>query len=161
MWKKVTALLLTLLLFGEAFLATSPLNAQPGPIIFKKSKYLQRDAQGERDMVRTDILIFEDRIEIRRHDRPDIVKSLEYSKIRAAQYSYSKSPRWKSGAGAAVAVGVFAIPLFFLKGKKHWLTFQEEGDYAVVKLDKRIHRELIVAFESKSGIKVERLKDEG
>jgi len=62
--------------------------------------------------------------------------------------------------GAVVAAGVFALPLFFMKGKKHIVSLLQEANYVVLKLDKKIYRKLIVAFESKSGVDVECLKDE-
>lgn len=130
------------------------------PVVFTKSKIAVRNPEGERDLVRSDIHVYNDRLEVLSHGKPEVLKKVMYQDITDAQYSYSKSPRWKSASGVAVAVGVFAIPLFFMKGKKHWLTLQEEGDYVVLKLDKKIFRELIAAFESKSGIEVERLAEE-
>jgi hypothetical protein len=136
------------------------LRADAAPIVFTKSKFAIRHEDGKRDLVRSDIHLYDDRIEVLTHGKKETLKSLPYAEIKEAQYSFSKSPRWKSGAGAAVAIGIFAIPLFFMKGKKHWLTIQVEGDYVVLKLDKKIFRELIVAFEAKSGIEVERLEGE-
>ena len=143
--------------------ATQPIRGLPAdsaPVVFTKSKLAVRKPNGKRDLVRSDIHVYDDRIEILKHGKPQVLETMAYDRIKEAQYSFSKSPRWKSGAGAAVVIGVFAIPLFFMKGKKHWLTIQQEGDYVVLKLDKKIHRELIAAFEAKSGVEVERLKDE-
>lgn len=83
------------------------------------------------------------------------MKRLPYREVRAAEYSYSKHPRWKEGLGAAVAVGVFAAPVFFLKGKKHWLTLQTENDYAVIRLDKRNYEVVCLSFEAHSGVRVD------
>lgn len=88
------------------------------------------------------------------------LKALPYKEIKAAEYSYSKAPRWKSAGVAAVAIGVLAVPLFFLKGKKHWLTVHTATDYAVLHLDKNDYRLIITAFETRSGVKVEVLPDE-
>ena len=146
-----------------ALAATEPIRglpADPAPVVFTKSKLAVRNAKGKRDLVRSDIHVYDDRIEILKHGKPQVLESMAYDGIKEAQYSFSKSPRWKSGAGVAVALGVFAIPLSYMKGKKHWLTIQGDGDYVVLKLDKQIHRELIAAFEANSGVEVERLKDE-
>lgn len=84
------------------------------------------------------------------------MKKISYGTVRAAEYSYSKHPRWKEGLGAAIAVGIFAAPIFFLKGKKHWLTVQTENDYAVLRLDKKNYEVICLSFEAHSGIPVER-----
>ena len=88
------------------------------------------------------------------------LKSFSYKEIVTAEYSYSKQPRWKSAGVAAVAIGVFAMPLFFLKGKKHWLTIRTAKDYAVLHLDKNDYRLILTAFETRSGKKVEILPEE-
>lgn len=88
------------------------------------------------------------------------LKVFSYSSIKGAEYSYSKSPRWKSGVGVAIAVGVFALPLFFMKGKKHWLTVHGDGDYALLRLDKSNYKIVLPAFEARSGVKVETLAEE-
>jgi hypothetical protein len=84
-----------------------------------------------------------------------LLKEMPYEKIKAAQYSYSRHPRWKEGIGFAVAVGVFAAPIFFMKGKKHWLTLQTAHDYALLRLDKNNYQIIILALETKAGIEVE------
>jgi hypothetical protein len=89
-----------------------------------------------------------------------VLKTLPFAEIKSAEYSYSKSPRWKSGIGAAIAVGVFAIPIFFMKGKKHWLTIAGEKDFAVLRLDKNNYRLILPTFETKTGKRVEALADE-
>ena len=57
----------------------------------------------------------------------ELFKELERGDIKAATYSKSKHPRWKSGVGFAVAIGIFALPIFFMKAKHHWLTLQGRG----------------------------------
>ena len=83
------------------------------------------------------------------------MKKLSYRSVRAAEYSYSKHPRWKEGLGAAVAVGIFAAPIFFLKGKKHWLAVQTDNDYAIIRLDKKNYEVICLSFETHSGVRVE------
>ena len=89
-----------------------------------------------------------------------VLKSFTYAEIKGAQYSYSKSPRWKSGIGAAIAVGVFALPIFFMKGKKHWLTIAVEKDFAVLRLDKKNYKLILPAFEARTGKRVEAVAEE-
>lgn len=84
-----------------------------------------------------------------------LLKEIAYDDIKAAQYSYSRHPRWKEGIGFAVAVGVFAAPIFFMKGKKHWLTLQTADDYALLRLDKNNYQIIILALETKGGVQVE------
>lgn len=88
------------------------------------------------------------------------LKTLAYADIRGAEYSYSKSPRWKSGIGVAIAVGIFALPVFFMKGKKHWLTIAAEQDFAVLRLDKKNYKLILPTFEARTGKRVETVSEE-
>ena len=89
-----------------------------------------------------------------------VLKTFKYSDIKSAEYSYSKNPRWKTGLGLGAASILFppllfvAIPLGFTKHRRHWLTFQSDTDYAVLKLSKSNRKLIIPAFETKTGVKV-------
>jgi hypothetical protein len=87
----------------------------------------------------------------------ETLKSFPYAEIKAADYSFSKSPRWRAGIVTAAAFGVFALPVLFLKGKKHWLTVRTDTDSAVFRLDKSNYQGVLRALEVRSGQKVERL----
>ena len=79
-------------------------------------------------------------------------KTFPYSAVKGAEYSYAKSPRWKTA--------IFVSPLFlFTSGKKHWFLVQGEGDYALLHLDKSNYRLILAAFEARSGLKVETVAD--
>ena len=88
------------------------------------------------------------------------LKTLAYAGIKGAEYSYAKGPRWKSGIGLAVAVGVFALPVFFMKGKKHWLTIAAEQDFAVIRLDKKNYKLILPTFEALTGKRIQSLSEE-
>ena len=80
------------------------------------------------------------------------IKTFAYPTIKTMEYSYSKSPRWKTA--------IFVSPLFlFTSGKKHWLAVQGEGDYAVMQLDKTNFKLILAALETKTGKKVETVAD--
>ena len=106
------------------------------------------------------LLLEEGKLLIRAKNGGAELKSFDYVDIKSAEYSYSKSPRWKSGIGAAVAVGIFALPVFFMKGKKHWLTVRTKGNYALMQLDKGNYKIVLPAFEARSGVKVETVAEE-
>lgn len=89
-----------------------------------------------------------------------LLKRLPYAGIAGAEYSYAKSPRWKSGIGLTIAFGVFALPVFFMKGKKHWLTIAAEKDFAVLRLDKNNYKLILPAFEARTGKRVESVAEE-
>jgi hypothetical protein len=89
------------------------------------------------------------------HDR-----SFPYRSLVSATYSQSKHPRWKEGLGVAVAVGVFSAPIFFMKSTRHWLTLQSGDDFMVLRLDKNNVNLVLPALESRTGLKVERVKDD-
>jgi hypothetical protein len=121
---------------------------------FQKIKLLTRDGEktAETDAI---LVLAPDRLVVRSKKGDWEMKSLAYRDIRSAEYAYSKHPRWKEGLGAAIAVGVFAAPIFFLKGKKHWLTVQTEDDYAVLRLDKNNYELVCLSFTAATGIEVE------
>ena len=106
------------------------------------------------------VLRFEDETLEIRSKSGTLLKVLPYSEIKSAEYSYAKSPRWKSGIGLAVAFGVFALPVFFMKGKKHWLTLAAERDFAVLRLDKGNYKLVLPAVEMHTGRKVETVSEE-
>lgn len=89
-----------------------------------------------------------------------MMKTFKYSTIKDAEYTYSKSPRWKTGLGLGAASIVFlplllvAIPVGFTKHRRHWLTIKTENDYAVLKLSKSNRKLIIPAFETKTGVVV-------
>lgn len=93
-------------------------------------------------------------------------KTFKYSDIRAAEYSYSKNPRWKTGLGLGAASLVFlpillvAIPIGFTKHRRHWLTIRTGDDYAVLKLSKSTRKLFIPTFETKSGVRVEAIGED-
>jgi tetratricopeptide (TPR) repeat protein len=121
---------------------------------FQKIKLLARDGAKTNE---TDVtLVLEhDRLVVRANEGGSELKTLTYRDIRSAEYSYSRHPRWKEGLGATIAVGIFAAPIFFLKGKKHWLMVQTEDDYAVLRLDKNNYELVCLSFTAASDIDVE------
>lgn len=106
------------------------------------------------------VLRIEDEALVIRSKGGTILKTLPYATMKSMEYSYSKSPRWKSGAAMAVAVGIFALPLFFMKGKKHWLTTVSGEEFALLRLDKNNYKIIIPALEAKTGMKVETVAEE-
>ncbi len=93
-------------------------------------------------------------------------KTLKYTDITRAEYSYSKSPRWKTGLGLGAAGLAFppllliAIPLGFTKHRRHWLTLRTDEDFAVLKISKKHRKFLIPTLETKTGITVEAVGEE-
>ena len=84
-----------------------------------------------------------------------IRRELPYSEITSAMYSRSKHPRWKSAAVAGVLVlSVFALPILFMKGKKHWLTLTTADEGTLLRLSKKNFRLLLATLEGR-GVEVE------
>ncbi len=83
-----------------------------------------------------------------------VVTSLPYAEIEGADYSFSKHRRIKSGVVLAVATGVLAAPMFFLKGKKHWLTIRAKNDVAFLRLDKNAHERVRAEFTANTEVPV-------
>ena len=85
---------------------------------------------------------------------------IPYASIKSAEYSYAKSPRWKSAIGLSIVCIVCGVATAFMKGKKHWLTIGGTGDFAVIQLDKGNYKLIVPAFEAKSGVTVENVVEE-
>lgn len=147
----------TLVLIGS--LVTATVHAQEIQT-FKDAKLLVQKSDGKADRQDAAVRLNTDSFLVLTKDQKYRLKALAYSDIKSAQYSYSKSPRWKSGIGVAVVAGVFALPLFFMKGKRHWLTVTGTGDYAVLQLDKSNYKMILASLESRSGVTVETVKDD-
>ena len=138
-----------------------PLLAAQGPIDFPKSAIVLPDGKEQDVIVRfdEDELVIFDENEYKKAADADPLKQFSYQDIQGGEYSFSKAPRWKTGGGLALAIGVLAVPLFFLKGKKHWLAFQGAGDFAMLHLDKKNYKAIILALEAKTGITVETVEE--
>ncbi len=106
-------------------------------------------------------LIFDrDRLVVEADKGSTVFKSFPYASIKSADYSYSKHPRWKAGLGAAIVLGVFALPIFFMKSKKHWLTIKTADDFAILRLDKNNYKIILPTLETSTGKKVETVADD-
>lgn len=88
-----------------------------------------------------------------------VLKEFNYADVKAAEYSFAKKPLWKTGAVAAIFIGVFALPIFFMKSKSHWLTVRTGSDFTVLKLEKDNYRQIQAEFET-HGVKVETVTEE-
>lgn len=77
-----------------------------------------------------------------------VLKEINYTDVKTAEYSFSKKPMWKTAAIAAVFIHVFALPIFLMKSKSHWLTIRSEKDFAVLKLEKDNFRLVRSEFET-------------
>ena len=89
-----------------------------------------------------------------------IYKTFPYASIVSADYSYSTKPRWKAALGAALLIGVFALPILFMKSKQHWLTIKTANDFAILRLDKDNYKIILPTFETSTGKKVETVAEE-
>jgi hypothetical protein len=146
----------------------SPNAAQPAPPrraptnasvqVFDKVDMLV--PKGDKADEKSAKLIFQgDTLVIQRDKHNEVLKSFPYENINSAEYSYSTSPRWKTGIGAAVVLGVFALPIFLMKGKKHWLTIKTADDFAILHLDKDNYKIILPTFEARTGKRVETVED--
>ncbi|RMG08249.1 MAG: hypothetical protein D6735_01905 [Acidobacteria bacterium] len=126
---------------------------------FHKVKLLVNtgDKGAEADVI---LRLEEDRLVIRSRAGGSDLKVFPYSSIKSAEYSYSQKPRWKEGIATAFFIGIFSLPVFFMKSKKHWLTITTDKDFAVLRLAKKNYKVILPAFEAHSGLKIETVADE-
>jgi hypothetical protein len=76
------------------------------------------------------------------------LKAFPYANIKIAEYSSSKSPRWKNvGSGAPTSTSN--------SGSRPSLMVQTQSDYALISLDRSNFRSVVGAFEIRSGKTVE------
>ena len=106
-------------------------------------------------------------------DSPTLVlATVPYDAITSITYSNSKHTRWRLATGLLVPLtvftgpfGVVAIPFYFMKGKKHWLSVSFTGvpempqDFLYVRLDKNNYMEILAALEAQTQITVERFQE--
>ena len=129
------------------------------PRVFKNVKLLVKT--GDKIKETDAVISFERaRMVIRSAELGVHLKAFPYSEIKNADYSYSTHPLWQTGEGAGRVVHVFALPVFFMKGKKHWLSIKTTKDYAVLHLDKNNYQNIIPAFETHTKVKVAHLGEE-
>lgn len=111
---------------------------------------------GEKSREKDALLRFEaDRLSVVADADGEVVKAFAYKGVKSATYSQSKHPRWKEGGAVAIGANILALPAFFLKSTRHWLTIQTADDFVVLRLDKNDYRAIIPALEARTGIKVE------
>jgi len=95
-----------------------------------------------------------------------VIKDWSYDKIRSAEYSYTKNPRWKTGMGLGVASVLFpplllvAIPVGFSKHRRHWVTIQTDDDFAVLKVGKGIRKVFMPTFETRTSHQIKAMGDD-
>ena len=100
--------------------------------------------------------------------RPELITfaTVPYDALTSVTYSHSEHPRWKTGTALLIPLGVFAVPFFFMKGKKHWLAMTFEGvpehseGFLYLRLDKNNYLQIIAAIEGQTGMSVERIDEE-
>ena len=95
-----------------------------------------------------------------------VLKEWSYDEIKAAEYSYSKNPRWKTGLGLGAAglllppLLLIAIPIGFTKHRRHWVTIRTDNDYAVLKIGKSVRKVFIPAFETRTSVTIKGVGDD-
>ena len=115
---------------------------------FQKVKLLKTVGDKTKE-IKAHLIVAEDSIQVQDSQSARILEEIPYSEIKSATYSFSEHRRWRAGAVAAVAVNVLAAPLFFMKGKKHWLTFETGEDFLGLRLDKRNFKDILIAVDQR------------
>ena len=113
---------------------------------FREVKFLKVVGAKTKE-VKAHLIVAGDSIRVLDPKSARTLKAVPYSEIKAASYSFSKHRRWRAGLAVAAVVHMFAAPLFFMKGKKHWLTFEMEEDYLALRLDKSNFEGILAAVD--------------
>jgi hypothetical protein len=132
--------------------AESVEQAQPNPLSYPVKLVV---SEGEKIKEQDAALIFDSgRLVVRSRGSALDLKAFPYSAIRTVAYSYSSHPLYRTSSGPTA---IFAIPLFFVKGKKHWLSIRAGEDFGVVRMEKENYTSIISALELRAGLDVEML----
>ncbi len=113
-----------------------------------------------------EILLESDLIKIRGSKKPFETKYISFTEIESADYTFSDRPRYSVATLGALAFGVAALPVFFMKTKKNWLTVYADKNSAILQLQSDNYRMLLLTMQSKgikisdSGNRDERKKDQ-
>jgi len=138
-------------LFVVVFAAGVAVSGQTDEF-FDKSE-LSVQINGKTESVETFLRFDGDSFDVVAKKSKQTIKSYAYPEIKGIEYSYAKSPRWKTA--------LFVSPLFlFTSGKKHWLLTQGPSDFAMLRLDKSNYKMILATLESKTGKKVETVGDQ-
>lgn len=162
--KKTIAIVI---LFALFVLPVTPTFSQPVKNVQEFEK-IELMTPGAEKMRETDVRVVFDQGTLRIVSVRDgkTIKEWKRGEVTAAEYSYTKNPRWKTGLGVGAAGFLFpplwfvAIPLGFSKHRRHWVTIRTENDYAVLKLSKSVRKIFIPAFETSTGVKIEAVGDD-
>lgn len=152
----------TVLLLVSLFPATALRAQNEG---FGNIELLQTDGDKVRE---TSVRVHFDDDAMRIVSRSDgvVLKEWPYTSVKAAEYSYTKNPRWKTGLGLGAASIAFplllfvAIPIGFTKHRRHWVTIRTERDFAVLKVGKGVRKVFMPTFETRTSIPITALGDD-
>lgn len=127
---------------------------------FEKIEMLVSDGDKVRE-IRVRVRFSEDAMILESLEGGASPRTMKYADIRGADYSYHKSPRWKTGLGLGATAIIFppmlliAIPLGFTKHRRHWITIRCDNEYAVLKVSKEVRRLFMPAFETRTKVRIE------
>ena len=126
-------------------------------VTFGKIKYLVSVGDKVKE-IKCHLILTKETIQIRDGKTARTLQELPYTEIQSVTYARSKHRRWKSGAGAALLLGPAGLVTLFMKGKKHWLTFEanDPDNHIGLRLDKKNYQAVVAAVE-KRGLEIERI----
>ena len=161
--KYIQRILVTLILF--LFVANVAAFSGSNSYTFDNIEIMQANGDNLRE---TSVRVIFDKTAMRVVARSNgaVIKEWSYDKIKSAEYSYTKNPRWKTGLGLGAASIVFppllliAIPVGFTKHRRHWVTIRTEDDFAVLKVGKGVRKIFMPAFETRTSVPIKALGDD-
>ena len=126
-------------------------------VTFGKIKYLVSVGDKVKE-IKCHLILTKETVQIRDGKTAQTLQELPYTEIQSVTYARSKHRRWKSAAGTALLLGPAGLVTLFMKGKKHWLTFEanDPDNHIGLRLDKKNYQAVVAAVE-KRGLEVERI----
>lgn len=96
-----------------------------------------------------EVTLGEDSLNLRRTKKPFETKTILYSEIENAEYTFSDRPRYTAASIGTILFGISAIPVFFMKTKKNWLTINAGEKSAILQLQSENYQMLLIAMQKK------------
>ena len=97
-----------------------------------------------------EIVLGMDAIELLKPKGKSIVRTIPYSSVLNAEYSYSNRPTIAEGTGAIALLGVTGFPLFFNSKKRNWLAVNAGENSVLLDLRSSNYRTLLLQLQQKN-----------
>jgi hypothetical protein len=137
----------TILFFAALTFCRLPISAQ-NQAVYKADLLVRKGKTVETKPV--EISLENDRIAIRSGKKTREERFISFSEIQTAEYTFSNRPRYTAATLGALAFGLSAFPVFFMKTKKNWLSINAGENSAILQLQSENYRMFLLGLQNKN-----------